>query len=238
MKKIIALAVAVVFACALTACSSKAPDPGQEPSIEPTPDPGLAGAWEPYLYDYTTISDEGLLKAWAAAVEGTDNAGLAAVAQAATQVVAGVNHMILAQDADANWYLATMYVDLDGKSEVIDVVNFDMTRYMDPEAEITEPEQLCGGWTVVECGDMNMLPPDVMDAYNAALEGLEGMTYAPIALLGSQVVAGTNYAVLASVAPVVEEPVPVLAVVCFYSGPDGTNELSTVNAVNLTAQPR
>ena len=79
-----------------------------------------------------------------------------------------------------------------------------------------------GGWTAAE-------DPAVTDearaALDKALEGLVGATYEPVALLGTQVVAGTNYCLLCRVSPVVPDPVGHYALVYVYAGVDGTCKL-------------
>ena len=54
-------------------------------------------------------------------------------------------------------------------------------------------EPLDGGWTIAENTDIT---DETKAIFDKALDGLVGVSYEPIAYLGSQVVAGTNYAVL------------------------------------------
>ena len=64
---------------------------------------------------------------------------------------------------------------------------------------------LVGGWTAAE-------DPAITDDVNAliekALDGLVGVNYVPVAYLGSQVVAGTNHAILCLATAVVPDAVP------------------------------
>ena len=56
-------------------------------------------------------------------------------------------------------------------------------------------EPILGGWSAYT-DDPTEIPTEALDALNAALDGLEGCVYKPIALLGTQIVAGTNYCFL------------------------------------------
>ena len=90
-----------------------------------------------------------------------------------------------------------------------------------------EPSQppLVGGWTKAES-------PAVTDAHRAlldkALGNLLGAKYVPVAYLGSQIVAGTNHAILCKTAPVVPTPTEVYAIVYLYEKLDGSVELTEI----------
>ena len=62
---------------------------------------------------------------------------------------------------------------------------------------------LAGGWT--PSADP-AVTDEIKSIVDQALEGLVGVNYTPVAFLGSQVVAGTNYAVLCQATVVVPEP--------------------------------
>lgn len=53
--------------------------------------------------------------------------------------------------------------------------------------------QTLGGWTLTEDA---ALTQEAKDALEGALEGLVGVNYTPVALLGTQLVSGTNHVVL------------------------------------------
>ena len=52
-----------------------------------------------------------------------------------------------------------------------------------------------GGWAVAEGAD-TAITPELQATFDKAMEGLVGVNYTPLMLLGTQVVAGTNYAFL------------------------------------------
>ena len=80
-------------------------------------------------------------------------------------------------------------------------------------AEISEEdvaqfaEMLAGGWTVPE--DFT-ITDEQRSALGKALEGFAGGDYEPIACLGTQVVAGTNYALLCLGREATPDAVPTL----------------------------
>ena len=97
-------------------------------------------------------------------------------------------------------------------------------------AEETEPA--AGGWTV-NAEDPTLIPEEALEAFNKATEELVGCDYEPIALLGSQVVAGTNYCLLCK-CTVVTPDAPVSYVLMYiYSGVDGTNEVLDIQDITL-----
>lgn len=82
-----------------------------------------------------------------------------------------------------------------------------------------------GGWRHRE--DMNLSKEDIQ-LFDKALEGLVGVNYSPIAVLATQVVAGTNYAYLCEATPAVLNPEPFYAVVVIYEDLSGNTEISDI----------
>lgn len=93
-------------------------------------------------------------------------------------------------------------------------------------------EALSGGWTPTE-------DPTVTDearaVFDAALEGLVGVDYAPTALLGTQVVAGTNYCFLAQARVVAPETRPYYALVYIYQDLQGGATLMNIETLDFGA---
>ena len=95
-----------------------------------------------------------------------------------------------------------------------------------------EAEPVAGGWTA-NADDPTLIPEEALEAFNKATEELVGCDYEPIALLGSQVVAGTNYCLLCK-CTVVTPDAPVSYVLMYiYSGVDGTNEVLDIQDITL-----
>lgn len=132
------------------------------------------------------------------------------------QVVAGLNHAFLcyepAEDGTANGlYIARIYQDLEGNAEVIDTTDFDIAAllsHIDDTAEDGENDNalLAGGWSVNPDLGGAFLPDNALNAFVETTKNQTDATYLSLALLGTQVVAGENFAVL-----------------CKKQNPDGSN---------------
>ena len=104
-----------------------------------------------------------------------------------------------------------------------------MTERMSQEEwmETTNVEPMSGGWENIlhEAGE---LPADAQAAFDKAVEGLVGAEYVPVALMSTQVVAGTNYCILCQITPVVPDAAPTWALVYIYADLDGNAEITNV----------
>ena len=87
-----------------------------------------------------------------------------------------------------------------------------------------------GGWTLTETVEM---PEEAKTAFDRALEGLVGVNYTPVALLGSQTVSGRNYCFLCEAAVVYPDAQPYYAVVTVYQNLEGKAEIRNIVALDL-----
>lgn len=88
-------------------------------------------------------------------------------------------------------------------------------------------EPLSGGWQNVP-HEAAELPRDAQVAFDKALDGLDGAEYTPVALLSTQVVAGTNYCILCQITPVVPDATPTWALVYIYADLEGNAVITNV----------
>ena len=88
------------------------------------------------------------------------------------------------------------------------------------EAEGAQPEQ-----TVV-------IPQEAKDVFDKAAGNLDGNELEPMALLGTQVVAGTNYAFLCFSTLQTEETINGIQVVTVYEDLDGNAEITNICTVD------
>ena len=98
-----------------------------------------------------------------------------------------------------------------------------------------EPTMKLGGW-ISNTGNPAEIPQEVLDAFHKAIEGLEGCTYEPIALLASQVVAGMNYCLLCRLTVVYPDAQPTYALVYVYQNIEGACELARVEDITFSIQ--
>ena len=91
---------------------------------------------------------------------------------------------------------------------------------------------LVGGWTPAE-------DPAITDEVNAllekALDGLVGVNYVPVAYLGSQVVAGTNHAILCQATAVVPDAVPAWKILYLYEDLQGNVTVLSIGDLDIGA---
>ena len=93
-------------------------------------------------------------------------------------------------------------------------------------------EPLLGAWSA-NVDHPSEIPQDVLDAFQAATESTTDYVYKPIALLGSQVVAGMNYCLLCETTLAVPDAQPSYALVYFYDGVNGEKEILKVDEIKF-----
>ena len=90
-----------------------------------------------------------------------------------------------------------------------------------------------GGWQAPETAEaMDAMPQDAATAYAKAFEGFVGNDLTPVALLGTQVVAGMNYAFLCHSSLVTLEPVVSMQLVVIYADLSGNATVTNIVTIN------
>ena len=87
-----------------------------------------------------------------------------------------------------------------------------------------------GGWTVPEKAEVT---EDAQAAFDKAREGLTGVSYTPVALVGTQLVSGTNYCILCEARVVYPDAVPYYALVYVYADLNGGAELLDIVILDI-----
>lgn len=82
----------------------------------------------------------------------------------------------------------------------------------------SQETELVGGWTQPASP---AITKEVQAAFDKAMEGFTGVSYKPVELLGTQVVAGTNYHFLCDAQVVYPGAEPYQAMVTIYEDLDG-----------------
>ena len=95
-------------------------------------------------------------------------------------------------------------------------------------------EPILGGWSAYT-DNPTEIPTEALDALNAALEELVGCVYKPIALLATQVVAGTNYCFLCETTVVAPDAQPSYALVYVFDGLSVEHEILRVQEIEFSA---
>jgi hypothetical protein len=87
-----------------------------------------------------------------------------------------------------------------------------------------------GGWTPVEGAKMT---DDAQSAFDKAMEGLIGVNYVPVALIGTQLVSGTNFCILCEAAVVYPDAKPYYALVYIYRDLQGKAEVTNIVKLDI-----
>ena len=208
MKKPILLALlSAVLLFGFTACSGKPADPANSTQT--------AGGYTMVKQNPVQLPNE--------VQAGFDKAAagekLTPVALIAQQIVAGTNDMILCQK-DNEYKMIVIYRDLQGNAQLSKTSAFTLTDYTQGGGE-AKNEVLAGGWYAPAEVTSLPLPDEAKTALDKALSGFVGSNIKPMALLGTQVVAGTNYAILCRVTPVTPDAISSVQVVTVYADLQG-----------------
>ena len=86
-------------------------------------------------------------------------------------------------------------------------------------------EMLAGGWEVNTGSTSMSKNAAAKAAFKKATAELEGVNYQPIAVLGTQVVAGTKYAILCKATAVIPDATPEITIMYIYENVDGTVDI-------------
>lgn len=87
-------------------------------------------------------------------------------------------------------------------------------------------EFLAGGWEVNTGSTSISKNAAAKAAFKKATAELLGVSYQPIAVLGTQVVAGTKYAILCKATPVIPDAAPDITIMYIYENVDGTVDIN------------
>ena len=197
----------------------------------------VAGGWE--LFDNkANVLPEDVQASFDKASETFTGSELKPVAYVASQVVAGTNYMILCEAATTteqpktSYQMVIVYADLEGKAEITQMKEFDLTAYVEGDSTEISAEKLAGGWEPAEDRSSVVIPQEAKDVFDKAAGNLDGNELEPMALLGTQVVAGTNYAFLCFSTLQTEETINGIQVVTVYEDLDGNAEITNICTVD------
>ncbi len=254
MKKISVMVLGLTMAAALTACSNATSNKQTDNTVgtengtgtenntgtENTADDevvlytdtNVVGGWENNQGSVKPEDNEAAQAAFEKATELLVGYEYEVIAYLGSQIVQGTNYAYLCKgtpvvlDAESEYCLLNVYEDLEGNAEITG-----MEQLLDVGSE-----DMMGGWSYNQ-GEAAMEDnEDISSAFDRALEGLVGVSYEPLFFLGSQVVAGSNYAVFCSKAPVVPDAEKSFCIAYIYEDLEGNASLTEVADVDLTAE--
>jgi hypothetical protein len=235
LKKLSVALLAFVLLFVMAACGSS-DQTSENTSGTETSEP-VAGGWE--LFDNkANVLPEDVQASFDKASETFTGSELKPVAYVASQVVAGTNYMILCEAATTteqpktSYQMVIVYADLEGNAEITQIKEFDLTAYVEGDSTEISAEKLAGGWEPAEDRSSVVIPQEAKDVFDKAVGNLDGNELEPMALLGTQVVAGTNYAFLCFSTLQTEETINGIQVVTVYEDLDGNAEITNICTVD------
>jgi len=140
-----------------------------------------------------------------------------------TIVVPGAEEQYVVVTLNRNWLGQTALLDISDSIAPTDL------------PPVGDDEPATGGWQEVEFPAMT---EDAAVAFRKATDGLVGVDYVPVALLSTQVVAGTNYRILCEATTVYPGAEMHYVVMTIYEGLDGSASILNISDsfANETAQ--
>ena len=233
MKKTIALILVTLMVLALSACgrqSSKSNSSSEATSrttdaVTTEAEGGsevIDGGFSPAESPTVTDQVKALVEKASANLTG---ASFVPVAYVESQVVAGKNHVVLCKavpsvpNAAATYALVTIYEDPDGNAEITNILDSKATAPAEPDPD----NPTVGGFVQPESVEVS---DEAKTALTKACETLTGAEYKPVALLASQIVAGTNYTMLCRATPTVPDSGDYFVIVTVYADLNGNAEIT------------
>ena len=249
-KRIVILSFAATCIMSLASCQTKIGNQTESPVTTETVNINtednsemiekLSGGWS--ASKDTKITDE-QRTIFDKATETITGVTYTPVAYLGSQVVAGTNHAFLCKtepsvkelNGKAYWTVVYIYEKPDGECEILESATPDIALSSDKQTvQYSEDngENLLGAWEMSETFNIN---DDVRKSFDDALANTKDVSYDPVMILGSQVVAGSNYSILCRSEDSNSESSPYWSVVYIYRNLDGEGKLLNIATFELSA---
>ena len=189
------------------------------------------GGWELILTDKQVGMTDEELDIFKSAAKNYNDLELEPVVLLAEQVVAGMNYMYLAKGHneyknETSYKIVVVYNDLKNNSSIKEVEDFDISKYAGEESPKKYSTSV-GSWTINGTGKALVLEDEKVQAsFDNATAKMDSMIFNPICLLGEQVVAGTNYAILTYGKGTNEDESTSVYVATLYENLEGESEIT------------
>ncbi len=152
----------------------------------------------------------------------------------ATQVVGGRNYAFLCKGTPVTlnpvpyWAIVTVFADPQGNASLMNISSIDVANV---KVRDSIEEEMSGAWSSEVKENVAPLPAEV----KSALENHTGVELSPIAVLGTQTVAGINYRILAYGTLITATPRTDLYVADVFANVNGAAEIQTVSVFDLAS---
>lgn len=248
MKKYLAIVLTGILAAGLllTACGgSNTPETPETSAPGSSTESGSSSGTGGVVVGGWTVSEPGESTLTAEEQEIFDRAtaellgvDYTPVAVLATQLVSGMNYAYLCSskavtpEAEPEWCIVVVYNNLQNESSVSSIHDIELADIH--TLDNVDTTQAVGAWEIKAPAEGAKLSDERAEqAFEKAAAEYVGVGLTPIALLGTQVVAGTNYKILCYGQTVTAEPVSALYVVDIYEDLEGNAEITSVEVFDL-----
>lgn len=200
----------------------------------------VSGSWKinQKAGSYLTSGEKTVFKR---ATKGLAGTAFTPVFRLAKQTVAGRNYAFLCkctaatEKATSSWKIVFVNRDLKGKCKVLDVKNFNYKNIKTLDNAYAKPAG-DGAWSYNSAAvTAKGIPSAANKAFNKAAKKYTGVELTPLALLGTQIVAGTNYKFLCRGVTVTPDSTVCLYEVNVCKNLKGKCSIIDCNVVNLPA---
>lgn len=191
------------------------------------------GGWEVNENTATNLATDEAVNALEKALENYTGASFEIIAQLGSQVVKGTNYSYLCKetlvtkDPITKLSFVEVYEDLDGNAEITNVKDFNIGDYWNVANDIGAGD-LSGGWSSPDNFASATLPASLQSLYDTAMQ--DKGEFHPITELGSQLVAGNNYAILSYLTETSGTTYP--CIIYIYEPLEGNAELTNIYYLN------
>lgn len=237
MILIFAIAMAFAMTMAFTACGgSEEPaedetEATEEAATETTEQ--LAGGWEVVVEPAQSALPSVVQEAFDQSMKNYDDELIPMAYYGKQDAASGTNYQLLCKSTSDN-ELETVVLQEDPELGMNAVINqFIIADYTEGSGAALDGDPEEGEWVVSDNAVGSQIPEVAQAAYDKAKAVYEGTSPQPLTLLGTQVVAGTNYAFLAKGQTETDNPRTAVQVVIVYEDLEGNAEITNINTLDM-----
>ena len=196
-----------------------------------------SGGWEinTKVGNYLTKAEKAV---FAKATDKLEGVSYTPVYTIAKQTVSGTNYAFFCQakvvlpKATPTWKIVIVNVDTEGEVKILAVNNFNYKKIKTRNSAYKS--NLIGGWVYNgKTSSSKGLPSAAKKAFKQATEGYVGVTFTPLALLGTQVVSGKNYMFLCRGVAADISGTASLYEVVVYQNANGKSKITGCEIINM-----
>ena len=231
----LALAMAFAMTLAFTACGgSEEPAEEETEATEATEtEEPIAGGWEVVSEPAQSALPDEVQEAFDQFMKNYDDELIPMAYYGRQESTTGTNYQLLCKSTNDN-ELETVVLHEDPDLGMDAVINqFIIADYTEGSGAALDGEPEEDEWEVSDYAVGSQITEDAQAAYDNAKASYDGTSPQPLTLLGTQVVAGTNYAFLAKGQTDTDNPRSAVQVVIVYEDLEGNAQITNINTLDM-----